>query len=123
MNLSLSLGFLFATCLAKATSLTPAKECEDYEFPLTVTSANFIFGPRFTNNYDVVDYFQGLTSRTAATAFDPFTGIENQTATYVISGTFCTPRDLSAAHKKTVLLATHGINADRRCVTLCITRD
>ncbi len=114
MKLSLSNFLFLAISLVKATRAPPAKECEDYEITLTVASANFIFEPRFANNYDVTDYFQDLTSRTAATDFNPFTGVENQTATYTISGTFCTPRDASAAHKKTVLIATHGINADRR---------
>jgi hypothetical protein len=113
-KLSFSALLFLTIFLAKEASDTPAKKCKHYEIPLTVTSTNLIFGPRFANNYDMTDYFQHLTSGTVTIDFHPFTDVDNQTATYTISGTFCTPRNESSVHKKIFLIATHGINSDRR---------
>jgi len=114
MRFSVSILFFLAATLVEGAPHKSSKICVDYDIPLTVTSENFIFGPRFADNFDVVDFFQNLTSRTAATDFNPFTGKENQTASYTVSGTFYTAKDGSAAHKKTVLVATHGLNADKK---------
>lgn len=99
--------------LVSATAITPAKSCQDYKIPVTVTSENLVFGPRFADNFDLVDFVTDLNSRTASTKFNPFTGRENQTGSYTISATFCSPRDDDAPKKDTILLLSHGVNFDR----------
>jgi hypothetical protein len=95
------------------------KSCVDYTIPVTVTSENFIWGlPKFKNNYDVADLFTNLGSRTAGTDFVPFNNILNQTASYEISGRFCTPVHPTGGKEEIVLLASHGVNFDKRYV-LC----
>jgi hypothetical protein len=102
-----------------STSTRSKKSCQDYKIPITVTSQNFIFGPpTFKNDYDLTDFVTDLASRTAPTDFHPFSGQENQTATYTIAGTFCTPKDSKAKHKSTVILATHGLNFNRGWVII-----
>ncbi|KAL7904240.1 Alpha/Beta hydrolase protein [Trichoderma velutinum] len=112
MKLStLGLAFLLST-LVSATSSKPLKSCTDYDIPVTVTSTNFLFGPRFENNFELIDFLTALTSRDNST-FHPFTGTATQTNTYTISGTFCAPSDSKVQKKDTVLLLTHGLGFDR----------
>ncbi|KAH7073746.1 Alpha/Beta hydrolase protein [Paraphoma chrysanthemicola] len=73
--------------------------CESYNIPVTITSENIIYNiSEFKDNFDV---------------FDPIGGVENVTASYTISGTFCYPKTFSG-REKTVLLATHGLHYDGR---------
>jgi len=97
----------------------PLKKCTDYTIPLTITSNNLVFGfPKFQNNFDVADFVDTLTSRNTTTADSTVAPTrENVTATYTISGTFCTPAGGPVRGKKTVLLATHGLGFDRSYVS------
>jgi DsbC/DsbD-like thiol-disulfide interchange protein len=113
--ISIFAGFI-PLALATTVHQTPKKACTDYTVPLTVTSTNLVFGlPKFKDNYDATDFFVTLTQRTAADNFHPFKGIKNETATYKLSGTFCTPKN-GGDRKATVLIATHGLNFGRGSV-------
>jgi len=112
MKLSVFFAILLLVMLVSATATTPAKSCQDFNIPVTVTSKNYIFGPRFDDDFDLVD-LTDLNSRTADITLHPFTGVENQTGSYTISATFCTPRDDHAPKKDPVLLLSHGLNFDR----------
>ena len=104
------------TTTATYTHPPSSKICKDYKIPLTIRSENYIFAlPTFKNNYDVTDFWTDFASRTAERDFHPFaaSGRKNHTATYTIAGTFCEPRDKGAKNRKTVLLATHGLNFNR----------
>ncbi|KAL7940582.1 Alpha/Beta hydrolase protein [Trichoderma barbatum] len=112
MKLS-TLGSVFLLSnLISATSSKPLKSCTDYDIPVTVTSNNLLFGPRFENNFELIDFLTALTSRDNST-FHPFTGTATQTNSYTISGTFCAPSESKARKRDTVLLLTHGLGFDR----------
>ncbi len=83
----------------------------EYQIPLTVTSENFVLSlPRFENDFDVVDFVSNIVSRTAAVDFIPFLEEKkNQTASFIISGTLCSPTDGEGKYRDTLLLATHGL--------------
>jgi hypothetical protein len=111
--------FVYSTAIALAACLAPVyahpveslKTCIEYSIPVTVTSENWIWSyPLFRSNYEVVNFITDSQARTAATDFKPFSGLQNQTASYTIGATLCTPKGYS---KKTLLLATHGLNFDR----------
>lgn len=97
---------------ASATVLKPEKSCMDYKVPATVSSSNYVFAPSFEDDYQLVDFITDLTSRDNST-FNPFTGQKNQTKSYIISGTYCTPKG-NSDHKSTLLLLSHGLGFDRR---------
>ncbi|KAH6663738.1 Alpha/Beta hydrolase protein [Halenospora varia] len=103
---------LLLTLFAFSAANRDQKICTDYLIPVTPTSANFIWGKPFNNNYDVVDFLSNAASRTAGTDFNPYSGVKNQMASYNISATFCTPR-AESVNKKIVLLLSHGLNFDR----------
>ena len=106
--------FLFlASCGAgTSTSTKFAKLCHDFNLPVTITTTNYVWGrPIFKNNYDVVDFIQDFNRRDFLETFSPVSGTINETATYIIGGTYCEPRVGKSA---TVLVATHGAGLDRR---------
>ncbi len=112
--------YLKAAALTYALSLFPslaladyskAKTCSEYTIPVTTTSTNLIWAKPFTNNFDVVDFVTDIASRTASTDFHPYNGSYTATANYSISATFCTP---TGKNNGILLLATHGLNFDRR---------
>ena len=106
--------------ISSSLAITPAKTCIDYEIPVTIGSLNYIIAKPFQSNYDVVDLVSNLASRTAATDFHPYSGAALQTASYTISATFCAPGD-TAPSNGIVLLASHGLNFDRRSRTAPLT--
>jgi hypothetical protein len=116
----LTMKFLFFIIAATATAAhylpAPAKQCYDFDLTLTVTSENLVFAsPKFENNFDVTDFITNLTSRSPPKDFGTLLPSKvNQTGTYTISSTFCTPKDTRAANRTTVILATHGLNFDRK---------
>ena len=113
--LSTMKNFMLIASLLISGSLatSPAKTCTDYEIPLTIESLNYIIAKQFQSNYDVVDLLSNASSRTAGTEFQPYSGSANESANYTISATFCTPTD-TASRNGIVLLASHGLNFDRR---------
>jgi hypothetical protein len=113
MKNSMLIGSLL---ISSSLATTPAKTCIDYEIPVTIESLNYIFAKPFQSNYDVVDLLSNLASRTAATDFNPYSGTALETASYTISATFCAPRN-TASRNGIVLLASHGLNFDRRSRT------
>ena len=108
---------LLAISFGSIISGITAKSCQDYKIPVTITTENLIFGlPPFQDDFDVADYIDTISSRSAPESF--FSGSVNETASYTIAARFCTPgRGEQASHKSTVLIATHGLNFDRRYAT------
>jgi hypothetical protein len=101
--------------LGLSASVALAKSCQDYKIPVTITSENLIYAlSPFSDDFDVADFVDNFSSRTPPS--DPyFSGAVNQTATYTIAATFCTPgRGENITHKDTVLIATHGLAYDRK---------
>ena len=90
-------------------------DCYDYTIPVAITSKNFQWiGPRWTDDYEWIDFLTTASSRPSAGFPPPFGNPIDQTASYSISATFCTPKK-GGPKAKTVLLATHGLGFDRRC--------
>lgn len=105
-----------------ATTTPTLKKCTDYKVTLpTITSQNFLFDPaqKFKNDYDLTDFIVQAAARTAEADFHPFVGVQNQTESYWLSGTFCMPKVATGkGREKTVLVATHGLNFNRGYVHL-----
>ena len=110
---------LLGLVLSFTSSALPASDayhqndaiCQDYMIPVTVTSANFIFNGTKCSN--LVDLVTDLARRpTALQPLPLFGGPVNQTASYELAGTFCTPKHTKDGHEKTVLLASHGGGVD-----------
>jgi hypothetical protein len=91
------------------------KQCIGYNVPVTVTSQSFIFNiTKLRDDFGVIDLAAEYGRKNLnITVFNPAGGVENATATYTISGTFCSPKTPSG-REKTVLLATHGTHYDGR---------
>jgi len=88
--------------------------CVDYTIPLSINSLNFAYnGTRFKDDVDVAEYLFQAGRIDSASTFNPVGSFKNETITYSIAGTFCTPKS-PGAHSKTVLLMTHGLGYDRR---------
>lgn len=106
-----------ASYTSKGTFVPNGAKCQEYTIPVTVTSENRPWvAPRWTDNYGFIDVASTLSSRTTAGFPVPYGDPVNQTASYSISATFCTPQK-AGQQSKTVLLATHGLAFDRRQVT------
>ncbi|CAI6332917.1 unnamed protein product [Periconia digitata] len=87
--------------------------CTDYTITETVTWSKGIWNlTKPQNNFDIA------ALRTSLGALDshvvPFSGFENATDSYELSGTFCEPVVKNGDKHHTVLLATHGGGYDRR---------
>ena len=92
----------------------PGAQCQDYSIPVTVTSLNYPWtAAKWTDNYGLIDFVSVASSRTDAGFPPPIGKPVNQTATYIIGATFCTPVNPTGNSGK-VLLATHGLAFDRR---------
>ncbi|KAK0755705.1 hypothetical protein N5P37_011737 [Trichoderma harzianum] len=106
-------GQYIALPIVLFVSGTWAKLCRSYTIPITITSANLVYGlPPLQDNFDVARLVDTITSRTPPTT-PPFSGSTNVTANYTIAATFCSPgRGEVDPHKSTVIIATHGLNFD-----------
>ena len=87
--------------------------CTDYTISEEVTWTKSKWGlPEPQNNFDIA------AIRTSFGAldipFNPISGVENQTNTYRLSATFCTPVEKKGGKENIVLLASHGGGYDRR---------
>lgn len=93
-------------------SYAPANaDCRDYSIPVTVISENLQWtGPRWTDDYELVDFLTVSASRSSAS---PYGNATEESGSYTIGATFCAPKN-GGAKAKTVLVATHGLGYDRR---------
>ncbi|MCJ1266481.1 hypothetical protein MMC22_006366 [Lobaria immixta] len=106
-------GLAAAWSTPNVTYLPKGATCHDYTIPVTVTSENKPWvGPRWTDNYGFIDFVTVSSTRQSAGSPLPFGNPINQTASYNISATFCTPI-APGKHSKTVLLAMHGLGFDK----------
>ncbi|KPM44516.1 hypothetical protein AK830_g2025 [Neonectria ditissima] len=97
---SLAMGYACTSdnCLAPTQPYyPPGADCWEYKVPVTVTSEN-------------LDFLTAVTTRASAGFPSPIVGAKNETATYTLAASFCTPKK---GDKKTVVLATHGIGQSR----------
>ncbi|CAH0042492.1 unnamed protein product [Clonostachys rhizophaga] len=113
---AISGGMVLADSQPEARPLTQpyyptAANCWEYKVPVTVTSQNKVFDfPRWEDDYALQDFLSKATTRDSANYPGPIVGTKNETATYTIAASFCTPRN---GGSKTVILATHGIGQAR----------
>ncbi|KAH6961971.1 Alpha/Beta hydrolase protein [Ilyonectria sp. MPI-CAGE-AT-0026] len=90
----------------------PEADCWEYKVPVTVTSENLVFDfPDWKDDYALQDFLTAVTTRASAGYPSPVIGTKNETASYTLAASFCTPK--SKDKKKTVILATHGIGQPR----------
>lgn len=116
-----AISLLSILAAARASSTGSGKTCGSFKIPVTVTSTNLIYAPPpFQTDFDVVDFVGTIAGRSAPPPSAAIAGVENQTATYTISATFCKPAAGghgrgagSVPAKDVVLIATHGLNFDR----------
>ena len=100
-------------------SYVPVKaECRHHTIPVTVTSENYQWtGQRWTDDYELTDFLTVASSRPSAGIPPPYGNLTEETESYKIGATFCTPKR-GGTKAKTVLLATHGLTYDRRFSTI-----
>ncbi|KAF5696571.1 alpha beta-hydrolase [Fusarium globosum] len=110
-------GLAVAKYLSPSTSqLTqpyypPNADCWEYKVPVTITSENAVFDfPDWEDDYALQDFLTAATTRDSAGYPSPIVGTKNETATYTLAASFCTPKH---AGKKAIILATHGIGQAR----------
>ncbi|KLP08820.1 uncharacterized protein LW94_2813 [Fusarium fujikuroi] len=110
-------GLAVAKYLSPSTSqLTqsyypPNADCWEYKVPVTITSENAVFDfPDWEDDYALQDFLTAATTRDSAGYPSPIVGTKNETATYNLAASFCTPKH---AGKKAIILATHGIGQAR----------
>lgn len=93
----------------------PSGNCIEYTITVPVTSENLLWAaPPFTSNYDVTNWLFNSSRKDSQNAWKPFAGSENVTKDYMISATFCTPKQTKDSKETTVLLATSGLGYDGR---------
>ncbi|KAM0337694.1 hypothetical protein ACHAPU_011524 [Fusarium lateritium] len=89
----------------------PNANCWEYKVPVTITSENVVFNfPDWKDDYALQDFLTAVTTRESAGYPSPIVGTKNETATYTLAASFCTPK---RPGKKTIILATHGIGQAR----------
>ncbi|KAI8654088.1 hypothetical protein LRP88_01875 [Fusarium phalaenopsidis] len=90
----------------------PTADCWEYKVPVTITSENLIFDfPNWKDDYALQDFLTAATTRASAGYPSPITGTKNETETFTLAASFCTPK--KSSKKKTIILATHGIGQAR----------
>lgn len=89
----------------------PSANCLEFKVPVTITSENLVFNiTEWNDDYALQDFLTLVTTRDGTDIPSPVVGTKNETATYTIAASFCTPKEYS---KKTIILATHGIGQPR----------
>lgn len=96
-------------------------DCLDFIIPVTVTSNNRLWiAPKWENNLEFIDFLSTASSRPSAGFPAPVgNNSVNQTGSYEIGATFCTPQTTPTPGNdsdNTVIIATHGLGFDRRYV-------
>jgi hypothetical protein len=85
----------------------PTADCIEFKVPVTVTSENLVFNfPRWKDNLALQDFLTLATTRAGANIPSPIVGKKNETESFTIAASFCTPK---TPGKRTIILATHGI--------------
>ncbi|KAH8893678.1 alpha/beta-hydrolase [Thozetella sp. PMI_491] len=94
------------------TYYPPDAECVEYQIPVTVTSNNIVFNiTEWQDDYALQDFLTFITTRQSAGYPGFVAGEKEETETFNIAASFCTPK--AAQKKKTVIIATHGIGQAR----------
>ena len=90
----------------------PSANCWEYKVPVTITTETNIFNfPDWKDDYALQDFLTAITTREAKRTPFPIVGMQNETASYTLAASFCTPK---TPGKKTIILATHGIGKARQ---------
>jgi len=113
ISMSTSL-FLFASQVSSHPTKSKGRICHDYSIPVNVTNIALVASyDRFTSNYNVVDFSNGLSGWSGAGALHLFSNATQVTGAYTTGATSCPPRNRTE-NEKTILLASHGLGYDRR---------
>lgn len=89
----------------------PTADCLEFKVPITVTSENLVFNfPTWKDDFALQDFLTAATSRPGANIQSVVVGTKNETATYTIAASFCSPK---GPKKRSIILATHGIGQAR----------
>lgn len=108
----------YSGCNESSSALTqsyypPTADCQEYTIPVTITSENIQFSfPKWDDDYALEDFISIATTRASANLPSIAGGIKNETGTYYIAASFCSPKQ-AGDKAKTVILATHGIGQPR----------
>ncbi|KAH7336531.1 Alpha/Beta hydrolase protein [Rhexocercosporidium sp. MPI-PUGE-AT-0058] len=99
------------------------KSCVDFTVPLTLTTTDLIWGrPKLESNVDLVSLIfdfnrrqfhasiQSGHRRDFMATFNPISGVQDNTRSYKIAGSYCEP---FSGPRPTLLIATHGGSLDR----------
>ncbi|KAK0109580.1 hypothetical protein ONS95_002265 [Cadophora gregata] len=106
----LLLTSLFMVCIVAAEN-SPGKSCVDFTVPLTLTTTDWVWGrPKIETDIDLTSLTFDFNRRDFMTTFIPFSGVQNNTRSYNIAGSYCEPR---SGPGSTLLIATHGGSLDR----------
>lgn len=99
--------------LPVGTYYPPSANCFEYQIPVTITSNNVVFNiTKWEDDYALQDFLTSITTRPSA-GYPGFIADEREeTESFLIAASFCTPRN-SEARKKAVVIATHGIGQVR----------
>ncbi|KAF2755735.1 alpha/beta-hydrolase [Pseudovirgaria hyperparasitica] len=90
----------------------PNANCIELRVPVTISYERLTFKfPGWKDDFALQDFLTAVTSREGANIPSPITGAINDTSSYTIAASFCTPRQED--RKKTIILATHGIGQAR----------
>lgn len=110
----------FATAADVDNPITPAvgtyypltADCVEYQIPVTITSNNLVFNiTKWDDDYALQDFLTAITTRPSAGYPGFVAGEKEETETFKIAASFCTPKNTQK--KKTVIIATHGIGQAR----------
>ena len=115
LQLALIVPFYVLTNPTSTGYPPPGSICKDHTILVTVTSNNYPWiAPKWTDDYGFIDFVSAASTRLDAPyPPSPIGAPVNETGTYEISATFCTP-ETPGKNSRTVLLATHGLGFDRK---------
>lgn len=109
-----ALAAAWSTSAPEVTFVPKGAKCQDYTIPVTITPEIRPWNAtKWTDNYGFIDFLTRAATRMGAGVILPVGDPVNQTASFKISATFCTP-EKPGEHSKTVLLATHGLGFDKK---------
>jgi pimeloyl-ACP methyl ester carboxylesterase len=110
-SLAVAKSIVSATAQLTQPYYPPNANCWEYKVPVSITSENLVFNfPDWEDDYALQDFLTAVTTRESAGYPSPIVGTKNETASYTLAASFCTPKHVG---KKTIILATHGIGQAR----------